>query len=209
MIYLIITTSIHNKVGKQDPSKRRDQYLNAISETLQFLPKEIMPVIVENNGLRETYLDYFHHFSNPVKVIYTQNNLETYKNKGVNEMFDIKEVIQKLDIQNTDMIIKLTGRYRITSSAFFDEVIKNKEDDAFLKFYNADRMMFHPSDCILGLYALRAMYFKMLNPLSFNHESSPESKFAKYIRFSKLQLKEVNHLGLECVFADDFRVVEV
>jgi len=210
MIYLIITTSIHNKVGKQDYHKRREQYLTAISETLTYLPKEITPIIVENNGQRETYLDYFHHFSTPVNVIYTQNNVETYKNKGVNELLDIKEVIQQLDIQNTDMIIKVTGRYRVTSSAFFEEVIKHEYcTDAFIKFFNADTMEFCASDCVLGFYALRTVFFKMLSPLSFNHDTSPECKFAKYIRFSTLRLKEINHLGVECIFANDFRVVEL
>ena len=210
MIYLIITTSIHNKVGKQDHHKRREQYLVAISETLKYLPKEITPIIVENNGQQETYLDYFHHFSTPVKVIYTQNNVETYKNKGVNELLDIKEVIQLMCIQDADIIIKLTGRYRVTSSVFFDDVIKNKDQvDAFVKFFNADTMEYLPSDCVLGLYALRTVFFKMLSPLSFNYDTSPECKFAKYVRFSNLRLKEIIHLGVECIFANDFRVVEL
>jgi hypothetical protein len=117
---------------------------------LKYLPKEITPIIVENNGQQETYLDYFHHFSTPVKVIYTQNNVETYKNKGVNELLDIKEVIQCMCIQDTDIIIKLTGRYRALSPLFFNTiVVVGKSVPATLVRDNDDLFAFR-----LGCFAI-------------------------------------------------------
>jgi hypothetical protein len=125
MIYLIITTSIHNKSGIKNSIKRRDDYLSAIAETLTHLPNTIVPVIVENNGQRETYLDNFMHNGKAVPVIYTDNNRFEYKSKGINEALDIKEVIKQMGIGSHDMIIKLTGRYRVFSSVFFDDIIEN------------------------------------------------------------------------------------
>ena len=61
MIYLIITTSINNRHGSQNTNERKERYLYAIKETLKQLPYEITPIIVENNGKRETYLDNFYH----------------------------------------------------------------------------------------------------------------------------------------------------
>ena len=78
MIYLIITTCIHNKFGSTDSEKRKQHYLNSIKQTLSLLPSNIKPIIVENNGLRQTYLDSFN-----IPVLYTNNNKNNYSNKGL------------------------------------------------------------------------------------------------------------------------------
>ena len=80
MIYLIITTSINNRHGSQNANERKERYLYAINNTLKLLPQEITPIIVENNGKRETYLDNFYHGVNAVKVLYTENLFLIYLN---------------------------------------------------------------------------------------------------------------------------------
>ena len=50
MIYLIITTSINNKIGSNDVEQRKKNYLESITQTLSILPPDIKPIIVENNG---------------------------------------------------------------------------------------------------------------------------------------------------------------
>ena len=134
MIYLIITTSINNRYGAKDQTERQERYLYAINETLKVLPYEIKPIIVENNGKRETYLDNFYHNQEHLKVFYTENNKQQFKSKGANELLDIKEVIKKYNIQDDDIIIKLTGRYRVLSPKFFEYIIENTNNykiDAF------------------------------------------------------------------------------
>ena len=80
MIYLIITTSIHNRLSSSiNQEERKQQYLLSIEHTLSLLPKEIQPIIVENNGKQPTYLDHFQHFNKPVHVIYTDNNQYQFK----------------------------------------------------------------------------------------------------------------------------------
>jgi hypothetical protein len=81
MIYLIITTSINNKYGNINSEERKQRYLYAISETLKILPDQITPIIVENNSIRETYLDNFYHQHNKVSVCYTDNNRLPFKSK--------------------------------------------------------------------------------------------------------------------------------
>ena len=96
MIYLILTTSINNRILTiNNNEKRKEQYIEAITHTLSLLPEEIQPIIVENNGKRSTYLDNFLHFNKLVPIVYTNNNEYTFKNKGINEMLDIKEVIKQ------------------------------------------------------------------------------------------------------------------
>lgn len=208
MIYLIITTSINNRYGIQDANERKDRYLYAISETLKLLPQEITPIIVENNGKRETYLDNFYHDVKPIKVLYTENNKHNYKSKGSNELLDIKEVIQQYEIKDSDMIIKLTGRYRVLSSTFFKDIIENeKKYDAFVKFFGVDSLTFDTYNCILGYYAIRTNYIKLFNHRSIDNNKYAEIAFARYIRFSGVRLKEIENLDVECCFAEDNKIL--
>ena len=211
MIYLLITTSINNRFGQQNEDERKERYLYAISETLKHLPYEIKPIIVENNGKRETYLDnFYHHHNQRVKVIYTENNKQQFKSKGANELLDIKEVIERYGIEDEDIIIKLTGRYRALSSNFFDEVIENAEKyDAFVKFFGTCSLKFEEYDCILGCYAMRAKYIKLFNQYSIDNYKSAEIAFARYVRFCGARLKEVYQLDIECSFAEDLRLLIV
>ena len=170
MIYLIITTSINNRYGAKDQTERQERYLYAINETLKVLPHEIKPIIVENNGKRETYLDNFYHHNQRLNVFYTENNKQQFKSKGANELLDIKEVIDRYGIEDNDIIIKLTGRYRALSPKFFKEVIENENKyDAFVKFYGTCSLKFEQYDCILGCYALRAKYIKLFNHFSIDN----------------------------------------
>jgi len=210
MIYLIITTSINNRHGSQNANERKERYLYAINNTLKLLPQEITPIIVENNGKRETYLDNFYHGVNAVKVLYTETNKQQFKSKGTNELLDIKEVIQKCNIKDDDMIIKLTGRYRALSPKFFKDIIANQNEyDIFVKFFGTCTLKFELYDCILGYYAMRTKYIKLINHYSIDNYKSAEIAFARYVRFSGARLKEVETLDIECCFAEDNRILNV
>ena len=210
MIYLIITTSINNRYGTQNANERKERYLYAINETLKVLPHEITPIIVENNGKRETYLDNFYNGVEPIKVLYTDNNKQQFKSKGVNELLDIKDVISHYKIKDDDMIIKLTGRYRALSPKFFKDVIENENAyDAFVKFFEVESLKFGVYDCILGCYAMRAKYIKLFNHYSLDNYISAEVGFARYTRFSGARLKEIDTLDIECCFAKDLRILDV
>jgi hypothetical protein len=211
MIYLIITTSINNRFGVQDANERKERYLHAISETLKVLPHEIKPIIVENNGKRETYLDnFYHHHREHVKVFYTDNNKQQFKSKGVNEIIDLKEVIDRYGIEDDDIIIKLTGRYRALSPKFFRDVIENENKyDAFVKFFGTCSLKFEDYDCILGFYAIRAKYLKLFNHYSIDNYQSAEIAFARYIKFSGARIKEIDNLDVECSFSEDLRKLNV
>lgn len=211
MIYLIITTSINNRFGTQDDIERKERYLYAISETLKNLPYEIKPLIVENNGKRDTYLDnFYHHHRQHVKVFYTKNNSQIFKNKASNELLDINEVIERYGIEDDDIIIKLTGRYRILSPIFFKNIIENENNyDAFIKFFNVSTNLFDEFDSILGCYAIRAKYYKIITPYFFDNFKSPEVAFAKYIKSTIPRIKEIHNLNLECCFSDTLKKLVV
>lgn len=210
MIYLIFTTSLITKKSITSSSTRSEEYRSAITQTLSFLPALIQPVIVENNGKRTTFLDQFTHHGRPIPIVYTDHNQLQTKSKGVNEVLDLHAVIEEMNIQPNDLIIKLTGRYRATSASFFESILQDeKRYDAFIKFYGVTSLCWETYDCVLGCFAARAFYLKSWNPYSIENYRSAEIAFAKYIRLSGARIKEVDTLYIRCHFAEDGRMLDV
>jgi hypothetical protein len=209
MIYLIITASLQNRYEFR-LSQREKEYQTAIEQTLKHLPSIIQPIIVENNGVRETCLDHFYHDNRPVPVVYTDHNDRGYSSKGIVERMDLQAVIEQHNIQPEDMIIKLTGRYWATSSFFFEEVLKEEPTyDALVMFYGSHSLKFEIFDCILGMYAIRTKFLLWWNPFQIEHHPSAEVAFARYVRMSGARLKEIDRLDLHCIFAEDGRTLDV
>jgi hypothetical protein len=210
MIYLIITTSIATNLGVDYFKVRMDRYIYAISETLKHVPSSVQPIIVENNGNKLDFLERFQHAGKKVPVLYTRNNSVAAKSKGVNEMLDIQSVIREYNIQDNDIIVKLTGRYRLLSSFFLKEIIDQENKyDAWVKFFGSCSLRFEKYDCILGSYAIRVKFLKLFHALSIDNYASAEIAFARYVRFSGARLYEIEKLDLECLFAEDNRRLEV
>ena len=205
MIYIIITTSINNKVGIQNKIHRQKLYIESIQNLLQLIINDlnIKPIVVENNGLRQTFLDDL-----KCDICYTNNNFIDYYHKGENELLDIKEVINRYNIKDDDTIIKLTGRYKLLNLNFINLVKTSNKSDAFVKFFNVCTKKYAFDDCVLGLFAIKCKYLK---EFKYNFLKSPECEFADYIRknIDKNKLIEVRQLDLECCFADDLRKLVV
>jgi hypothetical protein len=204
MIYLIITTSINTKYNTQNDEHRKKTYLDSIEKTLSFVPSNIKPIIVENNGIRETFLDIFQ-----CDIYYTENNFNQQHHKGINELEDIKSVINKYNIEDEDIIIKITGRYHLINNTFLKLILDNQDFDAYIKFFNVCTSTFCCDDSVLGLYAMRCKYLKQFNYDDFS--KSPETEFALFIRnnINVDKIYSVENLDLRCCFADDLRIVDV
>ena len=86
MIYIIITTSINNKYELIAHEHRKQRYIDCIKSSLKFVNDDsrFTTIVVENNGLRNTYLDGL-----GCDVVYTDNNKYQCPHKGVNELLDI------------------------------------------------------------------------------------------------------------------------
>jgi hypothetical protein len=208
MIYLIITTSINNKIGHVNHEHRKQKYISCIETALKFVEnrENIIPIIVENNSSANvtTYLENF-----GCDIVYTDNNKLQLPNKGGNEMLDIQQVIKEHNIHDDDIVIKLTGRYKMLSDHFFNLVQDHVEKhEAFIKFFNVATLQYLYDDCVLGLFAIKCKYLKRFQ---YNFSRSPECEFASFIRnnIEKEKILEIMHMDLECCFADDLRVLVV
>lgn len=165
-IYFIVTTSVYNSCPI-----RKNQYIKGI-ETLKrsiqsrLTPKDYRILIVENNGKRNTFLDGL-----GCEVFYTENNFLPTNNRGYKELQDILDSIQTYSIQDTDFIVKMTGRY------ILDDDDSNRPNE----FINTIQSLHHTkynciikygsyskpdnnniTDCITGLIGMRCFYVKQI-----------------------------------------------
>jgi hypothetical protein len=132
------------------------------------------------------------------------------KNKGVNEWLDIKEVMEHWGMKDDDVVIKLTGRYRLLSPWFLDHVRETMDTkDAWFRFMNVCTGKEEVDDCVLGCYASRVSALRYLTWSWMNLFDSPERAMAKHIRssVSVQRLSEMERLDVECVFSENGRVL--
>ena len=201
MIYIIITASINNNYCEyikannlsKSSNDRNNRYITSITQLLKLIENDndIKPIIVENGGKRETYLNNFN-----CDVLYTNNN-DVYIHKGFNEQLDIHEVIKQYNINDDDIIIKITGRYRLLNKDFIN-IIKNNNKDAYVKFFCVAARQFGFNYMSSGLFAIKCKYIKNFMYTGLNNLSS-DSELAEYIRknIDKNNLMEINNLNLE------------
>jgi hypothetical protein len=141
--------------------RRKQEYFLAIANVLSMLPKNIKPIIVENSKDNESYLDVFN-----CDVVYTNDNStlidgDTILHKGTRELIDIRKVIEKFNIVDDAMVIKMTGRYLLFKPDFFTKVLDNPDKDAIFRPYNVCTYETGDTDIVLGLFALRCKFFKL------------------------------------------------
>lgn len=160
MIYFLVTTCIFD-----DCTIRKNQYISCISKLKQVIRdmniENCKIIIIENNGLRSTFLNYM-----DCEVYYTNNNFLKIQNKGYKELKDILDCIEHYNINDTDFIVKITGRYVLKDNSEFMNVIKNihiTKYDSVIKygaFYKP--VNYKMKDCITGLIGMTSSYIKQI-----------------------------------------------
>jgi hypothetical protein len=193
MLYFIVTTCIFNEC-----LIRKKQYINGINklkkiiQDLNILNYKI--IIVENNGKRYTFLNML-----DCEVYYTENNFLQTSNKGIKELQDILDCIDKYNINDTDFIVKMTGRYILNDNSEFMNVIKNINNsnyDCVIKYGPYFKPVnYKMNDCITGLIGMSCYYVKLIEKP--NEEECVEWKWGevtKLIDDKKIYL--VNNLDI-------------
>lgn len=213
MIYLVLTASLFNRSSSMVSEDRLSRYHYALEETLRHLPHEgVQPIIVENTSTSEVSpLDKItYHEGKVVPVLYTTHGELQMRNKGVNEWLDIKAVMEQWKMKDTDILVKLTGRYRLLSPCFMEYIQRTADTkDAWFRFMNVCTGKDDPEDCVLGCYAAKVSVLRYLSWSWVNLFDSPEHAMAKHIRssVSANRLVEMDYLGVECVFSENGRVL--
>jgi len=189
---MIITTTLYPEVGlgsartpgpgQTQQQIRFNEYLVGISQAIRLCTEcGVEPIIVENSmhavwqdpaaqpaGQHGTILDTL-----GVQVLYTDSSRLALRDparwKGIREFMDISLAINKLGLRDTDMVIKLTGRYVLLDDEFIRQVIEHSETHDVVAKYNGS------SSVELGVFASKAELFQAIAAIRmFNLSSQPE-----------------------------------
>ena len=193
MIYIIVTSSFYNETDEI----RKSQYINCINKLKNIIEKDSLEwkvIIVENNGLRKTFLDELGY-----EVHYTNNNSIQAYNKGYNELKDVIDTITKYNIHDNDFVVKITGRYMLEHDSEFISSIKNLDItnyDCVIKYGSYVKPVdYKTTDCITGLIGMRSYYIKQIR-FPTRHESV-ECNWAKVTYLiDDNKIHNVNKLGI-------------
>jgi len=193
MIYFIVTTSIFN-----DCSTRKTQYITGINKLKKIIQdlniEDYKIIIVENNGERDTFLNTL-----GCEVYYTNNNYLPTIEKGNKELQDVLDCIDKYTINDTDFIVKMSGRYILNDDSEFMNIIKNIQTtkyDCVIKYGPYYKPVnYKMDDCITGIIGMNCFYMKQIEKTG--ETGSIEwnwAKVANLIDDEKIYL--VNTLGI-------------
>jgi hypothetical protein len=159
MIYFLVTTCLCN-----NSLKRKKQYINGINklkQSIQNLNETYKIIIIENNGLRPTFLNLL-----GCELFYTNNNSLPTTNKGYKELQDIFDCIEHYNIQDADFIVKMTGRYILDDNSEFINIIKNinsTQYECVIKYGSYLKSVeYSTNDCITGLIGMLCKYIKQI-----------------------------------------------
>jgi hypothetical protein len=205
MIYYIVTASLFNTCPI-----RELQYVNAINKLKQVIKnlnvENYKIVIVENNGKRNTILNTLE-----CELYYTNNNFLKIKNKGYKELQDILDCINKYNINDTDFIVKMTGRYILNDNSEFMKVIQNlhnKHYDCVIRYGSyINPVNYKMNDCITGLIGMKCFYVKKIEKPDYH--TCVEWNWAKITNLiDNENIYLVNELGINiCPGSNDYFLV--
>jgi len=208
-VYLIMTACINNTSGIKWGARRRSEYFLGLANALNFCPPCIKPILVENSCENKSYLDVFN-----CDVVYTQDNSHLIEgdvvlHKGSREMIDIKKVIEKYDIQDDDIIIKLTARYLLFKPDFFVKVLENLEKDCIFRELNVCTSVVDDISIVMGLFSIRCKYLKQFEYR--NHGVGCEEEFRRFINdyISEDKILKVDTLWLRVCIGDSHKLIDV
>ena len=192
MLYFIVTTSLYN-----DCRIRKSQYIDGISRLKKSVHnlkiQDYKIIIIENNGNRNTFFDTL-----DCTTFYTANNiLLKTKDKGHKELQDILDCIDHFKIDDTDFIVKMTGRYTLDDDSDFMNIKKNIHNtkyDCVIKYgpyFNP--VNYKMNDCITGLIGTSCGYIKQIK----NEPGCLEWNWAKVTYLiDDEKICKVNKLGI-------------
>ena len=132
-------------------------------------------------------------------VYYTRNNFINTRNKGIKELQDIFDCIDKYDIRDDDFIIKLTGRYILDTDSEFMEHVKDlhsSNKDCILKFGGFyDPKDYQMEDCITGVIGMRCRFVKQIALPTYEENVEWKWAAATYL-IDDDKIQKVNKLGI-------------
>lgn len=158
MIKFLITTALtyagHHKYGGLDLiTKREEQYRNFI-EFMKSISVDKYYCECVNPGP----ITFLNELVDEQHLFYTKTHNPLLKNIGVDEINGCKAALNHFDFDDSDIIIKLTGRYTPNSPLLVNEVIAHENDfDAFYHPFPENHSGF--GQMFTGAFAMRKLHY--------------------------------------------------
>ncbi|QXV65787.1 hypothetical protein INP83_01435 [Mucilaginibacter sp. 21P] len=184
MVHVIITTA--NIADAYD--KRRGQYIESIERCLSYRHYFDSYTVLECVSDHEDYLDnyntYYSELGNP------------YHDKGHNEVSHLKAFLQQSGLPDNISIIKISGKYLLTDSYFFDRVIEFQAD--------YDSMFKNDNDVYVGngyhtflYYAKKGLLLDVIESIDLNDANNRpiEWDFKEFLMVRDNHI-EIDRLGI-------------
>jgi hypothetical protein len=170
--------------------QRKNEYIESFNSLISFNLcdyTEILECI--NDGGTKSFLDDL-----TDKVYYTNMNYR-FKNKGVNEILNIKKYLDIRQMNDEEKIIKMTGRY-ILQNNFFVEKCKYEDYDVIFRRDNHEQVFF-------GLFcAKKKVLIDFINSIDWNYVElrfiSIEKIFAEFLQLRNYTKLELQELHIKC-----------
>jgi len=128
--------------------QRRLEYIESFDTISNFFTSEDIKILECYSQKTKSFLDDFI----CEDIFFSETNREI-RNLGVKEALAIKAFIDQTDLDDNEIIVKLTGRYKLTSNYIIEEIYKNPEIDAFVRSGTGPQYF-------TGFFAMRFLHFK-------------------------------------------------
>ena len=171
---------------------RKKEYIHSLNLLFSFGYK---PYICEARKPEKTFFD---EYIDSDHLYYAQSNNDMLKNKGVNEVKLMRAALKHYNFDDDDMIIKLTGRYYLTTDFFIKIIEQNPDIDVIIK-----KNIFGSTWC--GCYAMRCRYLKeMLN--SFDLIATEKNMIGVESEITSYLNRKITNNELKVKFIDELHV---
>lgn len=169
--------------------KRKNEYIDSFGSLVHFGYKENTHIVECVSSDEETFLN------NLTNNVFYSKKGYVFKNKGVNEILNIKHFLESTQISNEESIVKLTGRYLLLDDVF----LKQCENEQYDVLYKRDAHNQAFFGCISIKYKVLYEFINSTNWIEVeNNFISIEKVFFDYILTKKINIKEVEKINIKC-----------
>lgn len=170
--------------------KREEEYTNSFKALDSFGYKEKTHILeCVSDGEEGAFLNKLTN-----KVFYSKKKY-TFKNKGVNEILNIKHFLESIEIPEDEIIVKLTGRYLFLDNRFLNECEKGNFDVLYKKDYH-NQIFF---GCVAARKKVISNFINDIDWMSIENDFiSIEKVFADYVFNKDIIKKEIDFVNIKC-----------
>jgi hypothetical protein len=179
---------------------RKQDYIESYESLIKFIdPKNIF--LLECFSSKEHFLENY-----SKNIYYSNTHNTTFKNKGVLEILCMKKFLQNNTFDDEELLLKITGRYKLLNSNLFNIINEHPTYDFYGK--KIEKQIF------CGCYIIKTkILYQFLSEADLDHLETTMTNIEKYL-FNFLQRKSIKsffipELSVNCKIFGDGNTQEI